>query len=269
MCLTHSAGPGGRNLAADVKSLQLLLNLNSGVRGFDARLVADGRWGPMSQAALERFRRAAGVLASGPVAPADATLKALRAGLPQGLAKEQLAAVMIDAPAERIDRFHPPLLAVLRRYGIDTPRRIAHFLAQLGHESASLRYTEEIASGAAYEGRKDLGNLHPGDGQRFKGRGLIQLTGRANYREYGQHCGRDFEHADDPALVASDPALAVDVAGWYWWRRKLDAWADRDDLREVTRRVNGGFNGLQDRARYLARGRWLLPEEGERAALAG
>src|SRR3546814_10384258 len=87
--------------------------------------------------------------------------------------------------------------------------------------------------GSAYNGRVDLGNTQPGDGPRFKGRGLIQLTGRINYRDYGRACGKDFENRTDPRLVATDPNLAVDVAGWFWNSRKLNDFADQDDLREI------------------------------------
>ncbi|WP_434728622.1 glycoside hydrolase family 19 protein [Pseudomonas soli] len=258
MCITNTVGTGGSNAPADVRSLQLLLNLNSGQRGFSCALGTDGLWGAGTRSALESFQQIIGSPAGKPVVPGDTTLAALRVGLPGGLGVAKLWLALINASSARIMAFHQPLLEVLTRYRIDTPLRIAHFLAQIAHESGCLRYTEELASGSAYEGRKDLGNLQPGDGPRFKGRGLIQLTGRANYRQYGQYCTRDFENKDDPALVSSDPALAVDVAGWFWANRKLNDWADKDDLREVTRRVNGGFNGLDDRAAYLARAKWLL-----------
>ncbi|MBI6954367.1 glycoside hydrolase family 19 protein [Pseudomonas sp. CCOS 191] len=258
MCITNTVGTGGSNAPADVRSLQLLLNLNSGQRGFSCALGTDGLWGAGTRSALESFQQIIGNPAGKPVAPGDTTLAALRVGLSGGLGVAKLWLALINASSARITAFHQPLLEVLTRYRIDTPLRIAHFLAQIAHESGCLRYTEELASGSAYEGRKDLGNLQPGDGPRFKGRGLIQLTGRANYRQYGQYCTRDFENKDDPALVSSDPALAVDVAGWFWANRKLNDWADKDDLREVTRRVNGGFNGLDDRAAYLARAKWLL-----------
>ncbi|UVK85017.1 chitinase [Pseudomonas sichuanensis] len=258
MCITHSVGPGGNNASADVRSLQLLLNLNSGQRGFSCKLATDGQWGAASRSALASFQQAIGIPPGQPVKPDDATLAALRTGLPAGLVAPKLWAVMINASGARIDAFTQPMLDVFGRYAIDTPLRIAHFLAQIAHESGCLRYTEELASGSAYDGRKDLGNLQPGDGPRFKGRGLIQLTGRANYRQYGQYCKRDFEAKDDPTLVSTDPALAVDVAGWFWMTRKLNDWADQDNLREITRRINGGFNGLDDRAAYLARAKWLL-----------
>jgi putative chitinase len=88
-----------------------------------------------------------------------------------------------------------------------------------------------------YEGRGDLGNTQPGDGRRFKGRGLIQLTGRANYEEYGQAKGRNFVDGDNYKLLATDPELAVDVACWFWKTRGLNALADADDVRAVTRRA--------------------------------
>ena len=145
------------------------------------------------------------------------------------------------------------IAACFRRHGLTTPLRQAHFLAQIGHESASLRHSAEIASGAAYERRADLGNTHPGDGPRFKGRGLIQLTGRANYTRFAEAIGRKAEILANPALVATDAGLAVEAAGWFWEDRKLNALADRDDLRLITRRINGGLNGLPQRAALLRR----------------
>lgn len=131
---------------------------------------------------------------------------------------------------------------------LTTPLRQAHYLAQLAHESAGFTTTEEFASGAAYEGRKDLGNLERGDGKRFKGRGLIQLTGRSNYKTYGQRLGVDL--ITDPTLAGKFPWAAV-TAAVYWRDRGLNRYADRDDVRAVTRLINGGYNGLSDRERYL------------------
>lgn len=141
-------------------------------------------------------------------------------------------------------------------YGIDTPLRIEHFLAQCAHESDGFRVTEEYASGSAYEGRKDLGNVQKGDGVRYKGRAVIQLTGRANYRAFTAWMRKvipgcpDFEA--QPELVATFP-----WAGWaaiyFWTAHNLNALADKDDLIKVTEVVNGGRNGLSSRSKYLAR----------------
>ena len=136
--------------------------------------------------------------------------------------------------------------------------RQAHFLAQIGHESGELRYNEELASGEDYDGRSDLGNTQAGDGRRFKGHGLIQLTGRANYTEYGKAINKDLLPGDAPTLVANDPSMAVDVACWFWKSRRLNRYADNDDVLTVTKRINGGTNGLDARERLLARAKTIL-----------
>ena len=137
-----------------------------------------------------------------------------------------------------------------RTYGIlENSLRLIHFLAQLAHESGNFHYMEEIASGAAYEGRKDLGNTQTGDGKRFKGRGPIQLTGRANYRRYGQQLGIDFEN--NPEIVAI-PSVGLLVACKFWSDNDLNVVADRDDVTTITRRINGGLNGFDDRKNKLS-----------------
>lgn len=136
------------------------------------------------------------------------------------------------------------LAATLDEYQINTRLRIAHFLGQTCHESAGFRTTEEFASGDAYEGRRDLGNIKPGDGRRYKGRGLIQLTGRANYRETGRVLNIKLE--DFPERAA-EPVLSLRIACEYWKSRKINAACDRDDLITVTKLINGGLNGLDDR----------------------
>lgn len=136
-------------------------------------------------------------------------------------------------------------------YGVmDNPLRLAHFMAQLCHESGSFRYMEEIASGAAYEGRADLGNTQPGDGRRYKGRGPIQITGRANYRRFGRLIGIDIESAPE---IAANPSIGLHLALEYWRDRKLNDLADRDDVEAITRRINGGTNGMADRKAHLAK----------------
>jgi putative chitinase len=142
------------------------------------------------------------------------------------------------------------LAPTLDAYSINTRLRIAHFLGQTCHESAGFRTTEEFASGDAYEGRRDLGNTKPGDGRRYKGRGLIQLTGRANYRDTGKALNVDFENQPE---LAADPPLSLRIACEYWKGRNINAACDRDDLMTITRLINGGLNGLDDRRTYTSR----------------
>ncbi|WP_238552200.1 glycoside hydrolase family 19 protein [Herminiimonas sp. CN] len=144
----------------------------------------------------------------------------------------------------RIDTFAEPLNAAMMEFNISTKGRQASFLAQVGHESGQLRYVCELASGAAYEGRKDLGNTEPGDGIRYKGRGLIQITGRANYKACGDALGYDL--VANPQLLES-PVLACRSAAWFWRSHGLNELADAGDQTRVTRRINGGTNGLADR----------------------
>ncbi len=126
--------------------------------------------------------------------------------------------------------------------------RARMFLAQVLHESGGLNFFEEIASGAAYEGRRDLGNVHPGDGRRYKGRGPIQLTGRANYSSFGRALGLPLE--DQPQLAARHD-IGWRIAALYWQSRGLNALADQGAFIAITKRINGGTNGLADRTRYL------------------
>lgn len=141
----------------------------------------------------------------------------------------------------------------LPRYEINTGLRVSHFMAQCAHECDNFRTMQEYASGDAYEGRTTLGNTQPGDGRRYKGRGIIQLTGRANYRTYGGYLGLDLEN--NPELAAI-PENAVKVACEYWKRTTrnnvtMNQLADADDINQITRRINGGINGLTDRQAKL------------------
>lgn len=145
-------------------------------------------------------------------------------------------------------------------FGISTPLQWAHYLAQIAHESAEMRYTKELASGVAYDtGRlaKRLGNTPEadGDGQRYKGRGLIQITGRYNYEAYKKYCG--FDVVADPELLAK-PVGAIRSSMWYWKNNGLNQLADKDMLVEITKRVNGGKNGLTKRKEYLLRAKKVL-----------
>lgn len=166
----------------------------------------------------------------------------------------QLQSIMPFAKA-RIPSFVAPLNGAMHEFHINTPERQAAFIAQIAHESGELRYVEEIASGTAYEGRKDLGNTQPGDGMRFKGRGLIQITGRNNYAECGKALGVDL--ITNPELLETND-LACRSAAWFWASRGLNDLADRGDFERITKRINGGLNGYQERLVYHARAKTAL-----------
>jgi putative chitinase len=141
-------------------------------------------------------------------------------------------------------------------YGVmDSALRFAHFLAQLAHESGNFVYMEEIASGAAYEGRASLGNVQPGDGKRFKGRGPIQITGRGNYRRFGRAIGIDVERHPE---LAAYPSIGLRLGLEYWRAHGLNALADADNILAITEAINGGENGLADRKLKLAQIEALL-----------
>lgn len=184
---------------------------------------------------VKSLQRALGVAADGIAGRGTFTALFRKLGAPQDRAEELALAAAVHFPA----------------YGImASGLRLAHFMAQLCHESGSFRYMEEIASGAAYEGRADLGNTEPGDGRRFKGRGPIQLTGRTNYRAFGRAIGIDLERHPEIAAV---PSIGLHVALEYWRSRGLNALADADDVLAITRKINGGTNGLADRKAHLSK----------------
>lgn len=152
------------------------------------------------------------------------------------------------------------IIRYAEEFDINTSLRWAHYLAQIAHESAELRYSEEIASGKAYDTGKlaiKLGNTPEadGDGQKYKGRGLIQITGRSNYESYKQYCG--FDVVRQPELLAK-PVGAIRSSMWFWKSNGLNELADRDEFTAITKRVNGGTNGIEDRRKYLARAKKVL-----------
>lgn len=154
------------------------------------------------------------------------------------------------AQARIVEAIAGSFARTLEEYEIDTPLRIAHFIAQITQESAGFRTTEEFSDGSAYEGRADLGNTREGDGRLFKGRGLIQLTGRSNYARVAKELALPLDR--EPGLAAA-PATSLKIACVYWRDHAINQKADRDDLIGVTRRVNGGLRGLPQRRRYLVR----------------
>jgi len=167
-----------------------------------------------------------------------------------------IAQDLARATGARIDRARewlPYITAAMLEYGIDTPQRKTMFLAQIGHESGGLHWVVELwgptEAQRRYEGRKDLGNVQPGDGYKFRGRGLIQTTGRDNYRATGEALG--FDLLTTPELLGQ-AQLAAHSAGWYWKSRGLNEIADTGDFIKVTKRINGGTNGLADRQALYA-----------------
>ena len=165
----------------------------------------------------------------------------------QMVTRDELLVIM-PGSENRIDKFLPFLNQYAERFEVDTTLRFAHFIAQVAHESGELRYVRELASGMKDEGRKDLGNFYPGDGPRYKGRGLLQITGRKNYQVVGEALGLNL--LDNPWLL-EQPEWAVASAFWFWDRHKLNTWADKDDVVTITKRINGGTNGLADRKKFL------------------
>lgn len=167
---------------------------------------------------------------------------------PLPLTHEQLQKSFPNASKQKVAHFLGPINTSLQRFGGHTLPRIQMFLAQIGHESGELRYVEEIASGKAYEHRLDLGNTQPGDGVRYKGRGLIQLTGKANYVLAG--LALNLPLLEKPELLLQ-PEHAASVAAFFFENGKLWALCDRGDFKGLTKRINGGLNGYEDRLRLL------------------
>ena len=157
---------------------------------------------------------------------------------------------ILPCSAAVAEKWAPVLTKTMAAYGINTPLREAAFVAQVAHESGRFQFLREIWNPkqcpwqARYEGRADLGNTHPGDGPIFRGRGLLQITGRANYAACGKALGLDL--INHPELL-EEPQHAADSAGWFWETHGLNELADRRLMTDITRRINGGLNGLGDR----------------------
>jgi putative chitinase len=181
---------------------------------------------------------------------------------------DQLSAIMPNCPASRAARFLDPLNTAMELYEINTAPRQAAFLAQVAEESGELRYTEELASGEAYEGRLDLGNNQPGDGRKFRGHGFMQLTGRRNTQAYADY--KQMAMSDMLGYLETDEG-AADSAGWFWIvgaglnlsKRaiavgvevgcNLNDLADQGAFELITWAINGGLNGLKERTAYFYR----------------
>jgi putative chitinase len=182
------------------------------------------------------------------------------------LTAEQLKKIMPGLTEKKSSELLPFLQAAMTEFAIEAPARAAAFLAQLAHESGQFRFMEELWGPTAAQQRYEpqsslattLGNTDPGDGRRFKGRGPIQITGRANYRRFGDLLG--IQLIADPPRAAL-PELAFRIAALFWSKKGLNELADLatdDAFREITRRINGGFNGLEERRTFYAAARSVL-----------
>jgi len=155
---------------------------------------------------------------------------------------------------QRCEKWLPHLLAAMEKYSINTPQRVAHFIAQIAHESGRFAYVRELwgptPAQLKYEGRADLGNSEPGDGFRFRGRGLLQITGRANYRVCGDALGIPLLLNPE---VLERPDVAALASAWWWQAHGLNALADSGDIVRATKKINGGTNGIDERRMLTAR----------------
>lgn len=164
---------------------------------------------------------------------------------------------IVGCSTEKAEQFADPLGYAMDQYDITTPARQAAFLAQMGHESGSFNFLSEIwgptAWQAKYEGNEHLGNIYPGDGYKFRGRGLIQITGRDNYT--GCADALCLNCVEDPDILAQ-PNYAALSSAWWWAAHGCNALADQGQFDRITRIINGGLNGYEDR-----RARWAKAKQ--------
>ena len=221
----------------DVKKLQEKLGLKP-----------DGSFGPNTEKSVKDWQKKNGLTSDGVVGDAtwvklfgnSTTQPVITVGV---LKLEKLKGVIPDNVIKQI-----PDTAI--KFNITTNLRLAHFLSQCAHESGNFKYTKELGDDSyfqKYEGRKALGNTQPGDGIKFKGRGFIQLTGRANYEKFSKFCGEDC--VSNPDLVSTKYPMMS--AAYFFDKNKLwsicDKGSDDETVKLLTKRINGGYNGLEDR----------------------
>lgn len=178
---------------------------------------------------------------------------------------QQLLETIMPNASSQAGVFISALNTAMLRFSINTPKRAAAFLAQVGHESGQLHYVRELGSDQ-YLSKYDTGTLAArlgntpaldGDGQKYRGRGLIQITGRDNYLQCSLGLFGDDRLVFVPQLL-EQPQWAAESAAWFWVQNGLNELADRDQFNSITRRINGGLNGLQDRLQLWARARAVL-----------
>lgn len=195
------------------------------------------------------------------------------------ITEQNFKTIIPDVNWDYANTYIPLFDTVLNKYGIDTPLRKAHFLAQVAHESGGFKFVKENLNYSAkalygvfrkyfptieaanayarqpekiankvYANRMGNGTEASGDGWNYRGRGLIQLTGTSNYQALSDATGQDF--ITNPSNVAK-PEWALTSACWFWQKRNINKYADADDIHMVTKRINGGYNGLQNRQHFL------------------
>lgn len=218
----------------------------------------DGIFGPNTQSAFHQFKTRTHQGELDTIGPGSAKLLIEIEELPGG--SESITKAQAEAIYGRTitEGQLQDLNACLSRFAINTPSRLRHFLSQTAHESGGLQFMKELASGSAYENRKDLGNTHPGDGPKYKGAGVIQLTGRSNYQSFSNFIG-------DPRVMEGvnyvSTVYPFTSAGFWWHNNNMNALCDKDPtVEQVTRKVNGGINGLADRKNYYQKALKVFPD---------
>jgi len=170
------------------------------------------------------------------------------------LTEEQLKEIVPDSFRKDRRIFLNEFNSLSEEHGIKG-KIIPPFLGEVAHESCNFHYLKEIASGRAYEGRKDLGNIYKGDGVKFKGRGYIQITGRSNYMAFKAWLGGQPDVVLHPEYIEK-PHLAMLATLWFWNSHNLNAYAG--DMISLTRKINGGLNGLKERIAIYERAKEIL-----------
>lgn len=217
----------------------------------------DGIYGPLTKTAFEQFKQKTQQEELDKLGAGSAQLLLNLEQLPTGgdlITKEQ-AKFIYGNPIS--NKQLTDLNFCLDRFKINTHARMRHFLSQTAHESGGLKWMKELDSGKAYEGRKDLGNIHPGDGPKYKGAGVIQLTGRNNYQALANYL-------NDPKIMEGVNYVSVTYpftsAGFWWNKNNINAHCDNGaTVKEITHLVNGGYHGLEQRQAYYLKALEVFP----------
>lgn len=219
---------------------------------------ADGRYGPITQEAIASFCTSQNL----PLELSQTFAKKLietKEIEPSSLVTPQIVADILNCPLDETQMYLPGILSALKEKAMDNRLTFVAVLATIGVETGQFKPIDEQGDNdyfsEMYEGRSDLGNDQAGDGARYHGRGYIQITGRANYRDYGQKLGVDLEGNPDLAL---DPVVAAQVLANYFWDREINIAANQENWEQVRIAVNGGLNGWDVFIDYVDKAMALL-----------